>query len=154
MKVPKIFNFAAILAGDIVIHENASSPSHITALKKSSVWLHWNYTYGGDYSNIITFSHQSITYKSRYGSTPVELARRKDQFSAIKKLSSISDPIGTRIAVISDNCTLVVHDLRLNDSGSSFSSYVSSFYKGKPRPNSHLKPIVQLLVQGNSFSFI
>ena len=151
--MPKIFNFAAILAGEIIIHEKISSPSQITALKKSSVWLHWNYTYGGDHSNIIKFSHQSITYKSRYGSTPVELARRTDQFSAIKKLSSISDPIGTRITVISDNSTLVVHNLQVNDSGSNFSSYVSRFYDGKPRPT-HLKPSVQLLVQGNSFSFI
>ena len=143
------FNFAAIAKGEIIIHEKISSPSHITALKTSSVWLHWNYSYGGDYRNLILYSHQSIKYKSRYGSTLVELARRKDQYSTIKKLSSISDPIGTRITVISDNSTLVVHNLRLNDSGSNFSSYI--YYKNRDTTK-HLKPVVQLLVQGKCYS--
>ena len=148
--MPNIFNFAAIVKGEIIIHENLSSPSHISALKKSSVWLHWNYTYGGDYLDLILYSHQSIEYKSRYGSTSVELARRKDQNSTIRKLSSISDPIGTRIDVISDNSTLVVHNLQLNDSGSNFSSYIN--YKNR-RTRKHLQPTVQLLVQGE-FRFI
>ena len=133
------------MPGQFIIHENISSPSQITALKRSSVWLHWNYTYGGDYLNAILYSHQGITYKSKYGSTTVELARRKDQYSTIKKLSSISDPIGTRIDVISDNSTLVVHNLQLNDSGSLFRSYVQV----KNRLTAlYLKPNVTLFVNG------
>ena len=75
----KHFNFTAIVPGEFIINEGLSFPSQITTLKKSSVWLHWNYTYGGDYLNLIIYSHQSILYKSRYRSAPVELARRKDQ---------------------------------------------------------------------------
>ena len=96
----------------------------------SSIWLHWNYTWGGDAFSVAEYQYQSIRYKRRYGSTPIELARRKDQFSTIKKLSSISDPIGARIDVISNNSTLVVHNLQYNDSGSNFSSYVQIGYDG------------------------
>ena len=97
-------------------------------MKHSSVWLHWHYTYGGDHGKVVVFSHQSVIYKSRYASTPVELARRVGQHGALKKSSSISDPIGTRIDVISDNSTLVIHNLQYNDSGSNFSSFIEMAY--------------------------
>ena len=146
----KYLNFTAPVPGEFIINEDISSPSQITASKKSSVWLHWNYTYGGDYLNAIMYSHQGITYKSRYGSTTIELARRKGQFSTIEKLSSIPDPIGTRIAVISDNSTLVVHNLQYNDSGSLFRSYVQV----KNRLTAlFLKPNVTLFVKGKLLHF-
>ena len=143
------FLFTAASLGKLEKHENKSSPSHIITTQMSSIWLHWNYTWGGDAHSVAEYQYQSITYKSRYGSTPVELARRKDQFSTIKKLSSISDPIGARIDVISNNSTLVVHNLQYNDSGSNFSSFVQIGYDSATvKTNFILKPVVTIDVQG------
>ena len=119
----------------------------------SSIWLHWNYTWGGDVDSVNEYQYQSIIFKSRYGSTPVELARRKDQFSTIKKLSSMSDPIGARIDVISNNSTLVVHNLQYNDSGN-FSSFVRfKAQGGRAYYSFHLYPaVVRLYVIGECSS--
>jgi len=47
--------------------EADSSPSHVIAAKGSSVWLHWNHTYGGDGSYrpfAITYREQIIGFNS------------------------------------------------------------------------------------------
>ena len=133
-----------------MVNASLSSPSSITVTKKSSVWLHWNYTYGGDYRRLILYQYQSITYKDSLGSKPVELARRVGPSGRLEKLSSISDPIGARIDVISNNSTLVVHNLQFNDSGSNFSSFVKM--GGSADYRKDLVPVVKLHVNGEFFS--
>ena len=122
-------------------------------MKMSSVWLHWNYTWGGDVE-VSKFSYQSMTYKSRYGSTPVELARRTGSSGILSKSSSISDSIGARIDVISHNSTLVVHNLQYNDSGSNFSSFARiEAQGGRAYYSVDLYPVVVTLdVTGECFS--
>ena len=123
-------------------------------MKDSSIWLHWNYTWGGDISDVSEYKYQSITYKSRYGSTTVELARRTGSSGILRKSSSISDPIDARIGVISNNSTLVVHNLQFNDSGSNFSSYVQiEAQGGKAGYPVDLYPVVATLdVKGECLS--
>ena len=148
------FDPTGIAPGQVVANEGKSSPSQITAMKMSTVWLHWNYTYGGDYLGFLRYNYQSITYRSRYGSTPVELARRIGASGTLSKLSSTSDPIGARIDVISNNSTLVVHHLQYNDSGSNFSSYIQMTYNFGLPVHRSLKPVATIDVKGELFQLI
>ena len=116
-------------------------------MKMSSVWLHWNFTYGGDISRVLVYLHQNITYKNVLGSTPVHLATRVGPFGVLEKLSAISDPIGARIDVISHNSTLVLHNLQYNDSGAKISSFIQMQAQGPPYPVD-LAPVVTLHVKG------
>ena len=117
----------------------------------SSVWLHWNYTYGGDISGVLVYFHQNITYKNGLGSAPVPIATRTGPSGILSKASSISDPIGAKIDVISHNSTLVVHNLQYNDSGAKFSSFIQMKAQGPPYPVD-LAPVVTLHVKGKFFS--
>ena len=141
------FDPTGIARGQVVANESKSSPSQITVMKMSSVWLHWNYTYGGD-SALLRYHYQTITYRNRYSTTPVELARRPGPSGTLSKLSSISDPIAARIDVISNNSTLVVHHLRYNDSGSNFSSYIQMTYNFGLLMHRRLKPVATIDVKG------
>ena len=105
-----------------------SSPSQINAAKKSSLWLHWNYTYTGDDPGFLVFKEQIIGYTSKVESKLAPLAKRNGPSGALVKQASIVGPFNGRIDVIPDNITLVVHNLRFNDSGTNFSSYVDMRY--------------------------
>ena len=53
--------------GQVTPVEADSSPSHVIAIQGSSVWLHWNYTYGGDGKVgpvTLTYSEQIIGFNS------------------------------------------------------------------------------------------
>ena len=145
------FNTTAVGSGRIYPNAALSSPSHISARKKSSLWLHWNYTYGGDDPGLITYKEQIIGYKSKMESTFVPLAKRNGPSGALVKQASIVGPFNGRIDVISDNSTLVVHNLRFNDSGTNFSSYVdieTRFGSSPTRNTRYLEPVVTVEVIG------
>ena len=140
------FNTTAVGSGRIYPNAALSSPSQINAAKKSSLWLHWNYTYDGD-SNILKYKEHIIGYTSKTESTLVPLAKRNGPSGALVKQASIVGPFNGRIDVIPDNSTLVVHNLRFNDSGTNFSSYVD-FAFGIGKASSPLIPIVTVEVIG------
>ena len=118
----------------------------------SSVWLHWNYTWTGDIPGAVVLKYQSVTYKSSYGSTIIELAKRNGASGVLEKSSSISDPIGARIDVIANNSTLVVHNLQYNDSGSNFSSFIQFQGLGGYEYPYNLFPfVIKLRVDGELF---
>ena len=108
-----------------------TSPSQITAKRSSSLWLHWNYTYGGD-NNIITLRDVTFGYKSRLQPTFAPLAKRIGAFGTLVKQSTISGPLSGRVNVIPDNSTLVVHNLKFNDSGSNFSMRAVILFNHNP----------------------
>ena len=118
------FNATAVPPGGVAPHPALSSPGLITATKDSSLWLHWNYTYGGDSVGFYKYKEQIIGYKSKMELTLVPLAKRTGASGTLGKQASIVGPFSGRIDVIPDNSTLVVHNLRFNDSGTNFSSYI------------------------------
>ena len=65
----------------------------------------------------------------------VPLAKRIGPSGTLMKQSSIAGPFNGRTDVIPDNSTLVVHNLRFNDSGTNFSSYVDMRFGTPPTSN-------------------
>ena len=138
---------AAVPPGMVEPNTTLSSPSEITAAKNSSLWLHWNYIYGGDYAGFFKYEEQIIGYTSKKESTLVPLAKRNGINGTLVKQASIAGPFNGRIDVIPENSTLVVHYLRLNDSGTNFSSYIKILF-GKTPQRIQLKPVVTVKVMG------
>ena len=136
--------------------EANSSPSHIIAVRRSSVSLHWNYTYIGDgLQGIINLSYreQTIGFNSTSQPTAQTLAKRTGVNGALTLESPTPAPFNGRVEVISSNSTLVIHNLQYNDSTYQFSSNVtvdgivgstgSVYYF-------NLKPVVSITVNGMS----
>ena len=138
--------FTATIPGQVVPNIALSSPGHIIAARRSSLWLHWNYTYGGDGANR-KYKEQVVGYRSKMVPTFVTLAKRNQQFGTLAKKSSISGPFNGRIDVISENSTLVVHDLQFNDSAVNFSSTVWVLFSLN-RIEWPLEPVVTVNVIG------
>ena len=136
--------------------EANSSPSHIIAIKGSSVWLHWNYTYVGDGPSgavILTYKEQIIGFNSTSQPTIQTLAKRSGQNGALSLDSSIPAPFNGRVEVISSNSTFVIHGLQYNDSTYQYSSSVSVDIDpggGAVTKVSVLKPVVSITVTGMS----
>ena len=124
-----------------------SSPSEITAAKNSSLWLHWNYIYGGDAVGYYKYIEQIIGYTSKKESTLVPLAKRNGASGTLVKQATILGPFNGRIDVIPINSTLVVHYLRFNDSGTNFSSYIN-LLMGSSQVKKLLRPVVTVKVMG------
>ena len=141
----------------ITPNEANSSPSQITAMKGSFIWLHWNYTYIGDGNHgLVTTNYieQIIGFNSTSQPHIQVLAKRIGQNGILTLLSSIPAPFNGRVEVISSNSTLVIHGLQYNDSSYPFSSNVkvSSDIGAGPVPNTYdLKPIVAITVNGMKF---
>ena len=95
------------------------------------MWLHWNYTYGGD-NRIVRLKDVTFGYKSRLQPTFAPLAKRTGAFGTLVKQSPISGPLNGRVDVIPDNSTLVVHNLQFNDSGSNFTMPAIILYHVNP----------------------
>ena len=141
------------------ISEAYSSPSHIVTTKGSSVWLHWNYTYLGDgrHSGGITitttYREQTIQVNSTSESEARILARKVGVSSALTLEAPIPPPFNGRVGLISSNSTLVIHDLRYNDSAYQFSSTVTmdlNLGAGFATNNYILMPVVAITVNGMS----
>ena len=80
-------------------------------------------------------------------STLVPLAKRNGPSGTLVKLSPIAGPFSGRIDVIQENSTLVVHNLRFNDSGTNFSSYIDVAF-GIGKATWPLIPVVTVEVMG------
>ena len=136
--------------------EANSSPRHIIAMKRSSVWLHWNYTYDGDGTygpSTFTYREQIIGFNSTSQPSVQTLAKRTGQNGALALESLVPAPFTGRLGMISSNSKLLIRDLQYNDSNYQFSSNVivdsiagitRSFYDFK------LKPVVSITVNGMS----
>ena len=112
---------------ELIPVEAESSPSHITATKRSSVWLHWNYTYVGDGVHgpiTVTYKEQIIGFNSTLQPSIQTLAKRTGQNDAMTLESPVPAPFNGRVGVTSANSTFVIHDLQYNDSSYQFSSNV------------------------------
>ena len=140
--------------------EAKSSPVHIAVIKGSSVWLHWNYTYVGDWTGTGRFrsryDEQVIQYQSRRTRWPSAgvLATRIGENGVLKVPKRIPAVFYKRFEVISSNSTLVIHDLQYNDSSYLFSSTVKVSLEtgGRLVPYTYnLKPIVTITINGMSF---
>ena len=133
-----------------------SSPGHVIALKGSSVWLHWNYTYIGDgrhFGGALTtfYRVQRIELNSTSDTAIKTLARRTGQNGVLTLESTVPAPFNGRVEVISSNSTLVIHNLQYNDSTYEFSSSVSVDSDGGGGAKSNiffLKPVVSITVNG------
>ena len=136
--------------------EASSSPSHVIATKRSSAWLHWNYTYAGDGRHwliISTYKEQIIGFNSTSQPTIQTLAKRTGQNGALTLESPVPAPFNGRVDVISANSTLVIHGLQYNDSTYQFSSSVSVDVDGGRGAVTNivvLKPVVSITVNGMS----
>ena len=136
--------------------EGKSSPSQVIAIKGSTVWLHWNYTYIGDGTHfggalITNYIEQIIGFNSPSHPSIQVLAQRLGQNGALKLLSSIPAPFYGRVAMISSNSTLVIRGLQYNDSSYQFSSNVKVTQDTGGGPVLYiykLKPIVTMTVKG------
>ena len=140
--------------GQITPVEAESSPSHIIAMQGSSVWLHWNYTYGGDgLQGVITLTYreQIVGFNSTSQPSVQTLAKRTGQNGALTLESSIPATFTGRLQVIASNNTLVIHNLQYNDSSCQFSSNVKidSVYSGTATTyDISLRPVVSITVNG------
>ena len=140
--------------------EAKSSPSHITATKGSSLWLHWNYTYIGDGPSgalTIAYKEQIIGWNSTSQPTVQALAKRTGQNGALALESPTPAPFSGRAEVISSNSTLVIHNLPYNDSTCQFSSNVTlDINTGRSilLDGYNLKPVVSLTVNGMSICLV
>ena len=135
--------------------EALSSPSHISATKGSSVWLHWNYTYTGDGPSgphlTLTYREQIIGFNSTFQPTIQIVAKRTGASGALALESSVPAPFNDKVEVMQSNDTLVIHRIQYNDSIYQFSSNVKvdSNIGGAILSNSYeLKPIVSITVNG------
>ena len=136
--------------------EARSSPSDIIAIKGSSVWLHWNYTYIGDGRHgviTVTYREQIIGFNSTSKPSIETLAKRTGQNGALALESPVPAPFNGRVGVTSANSTLVIHGLQYNDSTYQYSSSASVVVDagfGAATNILILKPIVSITVIGMS----
>ena len=144
--------------GIVSASEATSSPSHINATKGSSVWLHWNYTYIGDGRHgrtvhfVSKYEEQIIGIKTISKPSIQALAKRFGQNGALVLESRVPAPFHGRLGVISSNSTLVIYDLRCNDSIYHFFSDVNvciNIGAGHVLHDFRLKPTISLAVYGN-----
>ena len=148
--------FAGVPVNGQVIAPNQanSSPSQITAMKGSSIWLHWNYTYIGDGSyGIVTtnYKEQVIGFNSPSQPSIQVLAKRIGQNGILTLQSSMPAPFNGRVEMISSNSTLAIHGLQYNDSSYQYSSHVKATTDtggGAVLNTYNLKPIVVITVNG------
>ena len=139
--------------------EANSSPSSIVAIKGSSVWLHWNYTYLGDGTHFgggvkSYYNEQLIRCTHVSDGNDHVLAKRIGQNGALALEPSIPAPFNGRTDVIPSNSTVVIHRLQYNDSLYQFSSNVNiSLDVGVGFTISllPLKPTVGITVNGMKF---
>ena len=136
--------------------EANSSPSNIIAIKGSSVWLHWNYTYVGDGAQglvTLTYKEQIIGFNSTSQPTVQTLAKRTGANGVLILESPVPVPFNGRVEVISANSTIVIRDLHYNDSAYHFSSFATvdtDFGSAISSIKVHLKPVVSIEVNGTS----
>ena len=137
--------------------EANSSPSSVVAIKGSSVWLHWNYTYLGDgnHGAVTSYYNEQLIRCTHISDGNIQVvAKRIGQNGALTLQSSISAPFNGRLEVISTNSTLAIHRVQYNDSSYQFSSIVNVSLDVGLGPNPSvqaLKPTVSITINGMKF---
>ena len=143
----------------LVANKRQSSPSHITATKGLSVSLHWNYSYKGDgwHRGLVyyrsKYEEQTIGFKCSSQPRMQALAKRTGQNGDLTLESPVPAPFKGRLEIIAENNTLILHDLRYNDSTCHLTSTVTvnTEVSDEQLPHEfHLKPIVSLTVNGTN----
>ena len=138
-----------------------SSPSHFVAVKGSSAWLHWNYTYIGDgaqrkYLKGTCFKEQVIGFSNDSQIAVKRLAVKLGQHGALALEPPVPTPFNGRVEVISSNSTLVIHNLQYNDSAYHFSSTVKVEVNmgAGPTLNVFKSRYTNITVQGMNFRIL
>ena len=142
---------SAAKPGQLFANETKSSPSHVTSLKGSSLWLTWGYEYGGDIPGFITYKEQIIGFNSSSQAALQPVAKRTGANGALQLVPTVPAPFSGRLQVIPSNDTLVISGLKYNDTAYQFSSYVVvDVTIGGARSSSRgdLKPVVRITVNG------
>eukprot|EP00795_Rhopilema_esculentum_P014964 gene14964-6117_t len=137
--------------GTLFANETKSSPSHVTSLKGSSLWLTWGYEYGGDIPGIIIYREQIIGFSSSLQAALQPVAKRTGANGALQLVPTVPAPFSGRLKVIPSNDTLVISRLKYNDTAYQFASYViTDIYAGGSSTSvkGDLRPAVRITVNG------
>eukprot|EP00794_Sanderia_malayensis_P011135 gene11135-12306_t len=130
-----------------VPNEALSSPSSITAMKNSAVWLHWSYTFNG--GGIVNFNRQDWIVNDTASNTKTTIATRTALNGAITVSGSLPSSLNGRVTAISNNSTLMISNLQYNDTHPQFESIVFAQVVGASGTLTYdLKPVVKLTIQG------
>ncbi|XP_065056116.1 uncharacterized protein LOC135684468 isoform X1 [Rhopilema esculentum] len=147
----KSVTVSAANPGQLNANETKSSPSHVTSIKGSSIWLTWGYEYGGDIAGTIIYREQIIGFNSSSQAALQPVAKRTGANGALQLVPTVPAPFSGRLKVIPSNDTLVISGLKYNDTAYQFASYVitdiiaggsSTSVKGD------LRPAVRITVNG------
>ena len=142
---------SAAKPGQFIANETKSTPSHVTSLKGSSLWLTWGYEYGGDIPGFIEYKEQIIGFNSSSQAALQPVAKRTGANGALQLLPTVPAPFSGRLTVIPSNDTLVISGLKYNDTAYQFTSYIiTEIIAGSSSSNVRgaLKPVVQITVKG------
>ncbi|XP_065054139.1 uncharacterized protein LOC135682957 isoform X3 [Rhopilema esculentum] len=137
--------------GELLANKTKSSPSHVTSLKGSSLWLKWGYEYGGDIPRIIVYREQIIGFNSSSQAALQPVAKRTGANGMLQLVPTVPAPFSGRLTVIPSNDTLVISGLKYNDTAYQFASYIildSTFAGTTTSNNGYLKPVASITING------
>ncbi|XP_065054129.1 uncharacterized protein LOC135682953 isoform X2 [Rhopilema esculentum] len=137
--------------GQLIANETKSSPSHVTSVKGSSLWLTWGYEYGGDSPGVIVYREQIIGFNSSSQAALQPVAKRTGSNGLLQLVPTVPAPFSGRLTVIPSNDTLVISGLKYNDTAYQFASYVIldfTFGGTTTSNNGYLKPVVSITING------
>ncbi|XP_065054125.1 uncharacterized protein LOC135682952 isoform X2 [Rhopilema esculentum] len=141
----------ALNKGQIIANETKSSPSHVTSLKGSSLWLTWGYQYGGDALGFITYKEQIIGFNSSSQAALQPVAKRTGANGVLQLVPTVPAPFTGRLTVIPSNDTLLISGLKYNDTAYQFASYIVldvTIGGARSLSRGDLKPVVRITVNG------
>ncbi len=139
-----------MILGQVDINETSSSPANITALKGSSLQLHWSYTLvSGAVPKYFTFKEQTCSVNDTLRNMVTVVAEKTTYTGQLAVASGLPSSLSGRISVIGSNNTMVIENLNYNDTINRFFSTVIVTAKFSGEDSSAvLKPIVQVAVEG------
>ena len=129
-----------------------SSPRRVIATEGTSIWLHWEYKYLGD-TQQYKFKEQIIGFNSTTDPVVVPLAKRNGSNGSLKLVDPMPSSFADRVELSSDKSSVVIKQLRFNDTKFQFFSYVTMehIYPKYLRPflsNFSLPPLKEVAVTG------
>ncbi len=139
-----------MILGQVDINETSSSPANITALKGSSLQLHWSYTLvSGAVPKYFTFKEQTCSVNDTLRNMVTVVAEKTTYTGQLAVASALPSSLIGRISVIASNNTLVINNLNYNDTFNRFySTVVMVLVVSRADSIYQLKPIVQVTVAG------
>ena len=128
-------------------HKEHSSPSVIIALKGSTIWLHWNYSYVGDTEKnkckeqlVYCIGCHGVRAILRRKGATADLKHRVDRPGA---LPGIPAYLVNRIKVFPNNDSIAMRNMTLSDAGVYFVSVV--YLEVKNETNNQTRVLAVLL---------